>query len=250
MGLMDEILDSLEQASQENQKGGPKQPVRPVRPVKRLHRGKWAAKKTETAHFKIAGHPIVWPPLNWDDLGLGLVRSLGFVPNKAVRLEFEGGRWSLTGARANSSVVFFIAAGGFGLVYFLQDLISQIENWGPIASSAIFIIPMLANLLVRTRTIQFEPYEIETLGYDPENNTIVLSTFAQVGGRVALRIDMPHDKKLKQVEEAKLLRELSGAHNGFNLIEGLAKPDYSKFKNWTLWTLVWAVIIYFSMKYY
>jgi len=222
----------------------------PVESGAKAPRGKQFAAKAGKAPVQIVGYPIVWPPLKWDDLGLGLVRSMGFVPNRAVQLEFRNGLWTLTGAQARSSIVLFLAAGAGGIIYFLQDILSQVKDWGWWASTLVFLLPILANLMVRMQSLEFQPYEIEMLGYDSHNHVLVVSTITQPGGVVALRVDLPQDERIRRAEEARIVSSLRQSHTGFTIIDGLAQPDYGRFRNWTLWALVWVLIYYFYFKFY
>jgi len=265
MGILDKINEALEEAARgEQQKPvnpGPK-PVNssygsgygslPNQPrAKRKKTGSvWGAKKSDPASVVVVGYPVVWPSIDWNEVGLGLVRILGYVPHKAVRLEFKDGLLHLTGARANSFVVYFLAAGGFGLIYFMQDLLAYVKDWGSILSSLIVVVPILLNLFIRTQTIKFKPYEIEMLGYDSQNSTLVLSIMTEPGGAVAIRLDLPQDRDLRKAEEKRILTSLRIAYAGLTFIDGLAVPDRNRFRQtmgwWFAWLLLFGLARYFE----
>ena len=253
MGIMDKINEALEEAAREDQQkpvvtvpkpansqyGGsygslPNQPR-----VKRKKTGStWGVKKSDVASVVVVGYPVVWPSIDWNEVGLGLVRILGYVPNKAVKLEFKEGMLHLTGARANSFVVYFLAASGFGLIYFMQDLLTYVKDWGSILSGLIVVVPILINVFIRTQTIKFKPYEIEMLGYDSVNSTLVLSIMTEPGGAVAIKLDLPMDRELRKLEEKRILTSLRTAYAGLTFIDGLAVPDRNRFRQTMGWWFV------------
>jgi len=256
MGLLSRINEAIEEAAREQQaqaqaakrgqagkkESGYSQPRRLSPPVKKPDIGYWGSKARAVQSAVVVGYPVVWPGINWNDVGLGLVRTMGFVPNKAVKIEFKDRLCELTGARAHSFVIYFLAAGGFGLIYFLQDLLSYIENWGWFLSSAIVIVPLLVNLFVRNRTLRFMSYEIEMLAYDSENGIMILSTLTQPGGVVALKLDLPQDKKMRVIEEKRILTDLRKVYSGLSNIDGLATIDNDRFKQTIVWWLVWLML--------
>ena len=247
MGILDEIFKVAEKAAQEQNK------IAPEPPRKRKTRSKFRRKEAMLARQKeleIRGYPLIFPPLKWDDLGLGLLKPMGFIPNKAVQLSFKEGMWTITGARVNSTMLLFILAGAGGLIYFLQDLVLHIEDWGGYLNMALALLIPFISLFVRNQSLQFNPYEIEMLGYDPETGILVLSTLTLPGGVIALKLDLPKDDRLKEAEEIKIIANLQNAHTGFIRLDGLANPDYSKLKHWSLWALVWVIIFYISNKYF
>jgi len=197
---------------------------------------------------RVVGFPVT--NLKWDDIGLGMIRNMGYIPTKSVELVFRKGEWQIAGSYASSSVIFYILAGAGGLLYFLQDLVAQIEDWGWIASMAFFIIPTLANLFVRNRVLKFKPYELEMLAYDNENNVMVLSTLTQPGGVVALKVNLSKDIRLHAKEQQRLIRDMKKIHPGFTTINGLAVTDVSKIKSWSLNTLLWLIVIGLYYEYF
>ncbi len=258
MGLLDRINQALEEAALKEQE------LRKVTDVGtgpgKGYPGKsttfgdekkltWGPKKPRAQSFELVGYPLVWPPLDWDGLGLGSVRAMKFLPNKAVKIGFINGEWILTGSIVSSSILLFMAAGAGGGIYFLQDLIAEIEGWGNYISPIIIFLPFLANIFARKRVMKYQPYELEMLGYDSESRILVLSTITQPGGVVALRLDLPQDPLLRKAEEARIVHSLQKAHTGFTKLDGLASPDNTRFKKWTLWTLVW-VVIFALVKYF
>jgi len=250
MGLADKIFSILEeQVSNETQKGGaPKRGTTRVR----VKLPKKPPKKVEPP-LKIVGYPVT--SLKWDDLGLGLNRSIGYIPTKAVQIEFKNGEWILNGARAMSSVIFFIVAGAGGAFYFLKDVLAEylhfdIRNFSEILSTLVVLIPALVGLFIRNSTMKFKPYELELLAYDREAQVLILSTLTQPGGTLALKLELSRDPRMRELEEKRLLEKLRKAHNGFITIDGLVQYDYSKLKNWSLWALVWIVIGFLTYNFY
>lgn len=244
MAFADDIVEALEEAFRNGRSEGSRSAEQRAA---RTGRGKRPRRKGQEG-FELAGYPT-YAPLKWDDLGLGMVRSMGFMPNRAVQLKITPQKWMLVGARANSSVLLWLAAGAGGLIYLLQDLLYEIENWGWIASTAIVVLPTLLNILVPVRPLEFLPFELEFLGYDSENQILVLSTLTQPGGRVAMRLDLPSNEKIRKVEEARLIERLKKAHTGFTLINGMAKPDIPKIKMTIVWVFVWLLLFYLSITY-
>ena len=245
MGLADKIVEALEEAFQDDQPGASREGENPAPSARR---GKSERDKRRIDEFELSGYPT-YAPLKWDDLGLGMVRSMGFMPNKGRQLKVTPTKWILVGALANSSVLLWIAAGAGGLIYFLQDLLYRIENWGWIASTALVALPTLLNIFVPVRALEFYPFEREFIGYDSENQTLILSSLTQPGGRVAMRVVLPSNEKAKKIEEARLIERLRKAHTGFTLINGMAKPDMPKIRQWSLWTFIWAVLIYLWLTF-
>jgi len=246
MTLSDKIASALEEMFQTDEK--PSSEAGVGKQVKSSYRKSTRSQTSPPQDFAVSGFPIY--NLKWDDLGLGLVRSMGFAPTKSVKLQFMKGKWSVTGAYAKSSVLLWIAAGAGGIVYFLRDLISQIEDWSWVGTVAIAVLPMIINLFVRPRTLEFESYELEMLGYDPISKILVISTLTQPGGVLALRMDMPSDSRRKAVEEARLISTLQHAHAGFVRIDGLATFNYSRLKEWSIWGLAWVIVIYLYYRYF
>ncbi|HDS31037.1 MAG TPA: hypothetical protein ENN67_08345 [Firmicutes bacterium] len=242
MSISDEIIEALNQArEQEEQKPAVKKvkekPKPEVKPEEKV---------------EIVGFPI-YHALKWDDLGLGGIRYMGFLPTRAVRIEAKKDKWTITGARANMPVLISIAAGAGGLLIFLQDLLRMVEmEWGTfsrIGTIFLVLLPTLINLLTRTSKIELYPFEVEFLGYDPKSQILLLSTLSQPGGLVALRIDMPSNEKVRKFEEEKLMEKLNHIHRGFMNIEGQTIADTSKLQNWSLWTLVWLLVFWFYFKF-
>ena len=192
------------------------------------------------AEFELVGHPLM-VPLKWDDLGLGMVRSFGFIGNKVVHIRMTHDKWTISGARVTNSIVYYLLSGG-GLLYFLQDLL-RFTNLDIIGTVAIIIIPVLLNLAVRVKSFEFYPFEVEFFGYDSQSHVLILSTLTQPGGVVALKIEIPGDKRARQIEQAKLIESLQKSHAGFIRIDGLVKQDYSAFKSNIGQALMWGVII-------
>lgn len=251
MTITEKIIQAMEEAARESHRGKTQPRTGLARSRTKLYPGKRRViKKSVTTEFELVGYAVAWPPIKWDDLGLGLIRNMGFIHNRPVKLSFNKGEWSLSGPAANSTVLWFLAAGGGGLVYFLKDLLAQINNWGPILQGLIPVLIPLLSLFFRKRTLKFKPYEIEMLAYDTESHILILSTLTQPGGVVALRPELPQDEKRMKDEELRMMQNLRKLHKGFFKIDGLAKPDMSVIKSWSLWTLVWLIIAYLYYHYF
>jgi hypothetical protein len=243
MTLSDKISSALEDLFKDEEKGASSS-----QPAKKPKSSYSKRTRSGPEDFTISGFPVY--NLNWDDLGLGLVRSMGFAPTKSVQIKYHKGKWSVTGAYAKSSVLIWIAAGAGGIIYFLRDLISQVEDWSWLGTLAIAILPMIINLFIRPKTLEFEPYELEMLGYDPDSKILVLSTLTQPGGVLALRMDMPSDKRRRAIEETRLMNTLQQAHAGFTRLDGLATYNYSRLREWSVWGLAWVIVIYLYYRYF
>ncbi len=246
MRASDQIIRVLQEAFDTEQQEGKDTRKRRLRSKRRKPAQQV---KKEEGKVEITGFPV-FGPLKWDDLGLGMIRHMGFVPGRAVRIEITPEKWTIAGARANSSVLLFILAGAGGLLYFLKDLLGMIGNdWGTFGSIALVVFPTLLNLAVRVQKLEFLAYEVEFLGYDAESRLLILSTLTQPGGVVALRLDLPSNERAAKIEEAKILGDLRRAHNGFIRIDGLAKIETSRIKQWSLWTLVWLIVYWLYYAY-
>jgi hypothetical protein len=88
------------------------------------------------------------------------------------------------------------------------------------------------------------------LGYDAENNILVISTLTQPGGVMAIRVELPSDERRRKAEEQRIIESLRRAHTGFMRIDGLALYDMSSVRKWSIWALVWGVIIAVYLTYY
>ncbi len=249
MRASDSIKAALERAFEDQE---PKQKTARDRKRKSAF-GKPPDPKTKpTEKIEIVGYPIIGP-LKWDDLGLGMIRSMGFLPTKAVKIEITKDRWILHGARVNYPVIIFIVAGAGGLIPFMRDLLDLTNaDWGAISkvgSSLLVILPILINLIVRSSKLEFFPFEIEFFGYDAQSHLLILSTLTQPGGLVAMRLDLPSNPKNRKVEEERLIKLMAKAHTGFSRIDGMAQQDYSGLKHWSLWTLVWLLVIWLYLAF-
>ncbi|MCK4720546.1 hypothetical protein KAU08_07795, partial [bacterium] len=90
MTITEKIIQAMEEAARDDNKG--KGLPRPglARSRTRLYPGKRRViKKRATTEFELVGHAVAWPPIKWDDLGLGLIRNMGFVHNRPVKLSFN-----------------------------------------------------------------------------------------------------------------------------------------------------------------
>lgn len=199
-------------------------------------------KFSKNLDFTLSGLPTYG--IKWDEIGLGLIKPLGFLPLRAVKITVKDGKWIFTGARTSSSILIFLALGAGGTFYFLQDIVSQINNWGEIIGLVIVLVPTLLNFIIRSQTLEFLPFELEFLGYDSENKTLVISTVAEPSGVVALKVELPDEARALQYEESKLVQNLQKAHTGFMRIDGMIKYDYSRIRYSSLWWLIWIVVIY------
>jgi hypothetical protein len=261
MGLTDNIFQTLEESEGESGTEGyamfpSPTPANPPpstvakRPVKKRITRKPGMFDKKATEFDMVGYTIGWPPITWDELGLGLVRTMGFIHNKPVKLSFRDGTWSITGPYANSTVMWFVFAGGATLVYFLWDIIVKSDEWGSILGSLLPVVFSILGLLFRKKTIEFKPYEIEMLAYDSENHVLVLSILTQPGGLIAIRPDLPSDTTSLKASEENLINRLREIFYGFYKIDGLAKTDYSSLKSWSLWAFATLLIAYFSYRYF
>ncbi len=242
MGLTDKLMAAIEEQVSNELRSTTH--AKPGQQRVRVKLPRTPGKKTEPP-LKIVGYPVT--ALKWDDLGLGLVRRIGYIPTKAVQLEFKDNEWILSGARTASSVIFFIVAGAGGAFWFLRDVLSEfihleMRNWGEILSTLVVIIPTLVGLFVRNSTLKFKPYELEMLAYDRQTQILVLSTLTQPGGAMALKLDISKDPRMKEIEEKRLIEKLKKAHNGFIVLDGLVQYDYSRLKTWSLRAILWVVI--------
>lgn len=253
MSVFDEIFKTLEDSAKEseNEETMPDQRRPAPKTIKKaIYKKGSGFLEKKPREFDMVGYTIGWPPINWDDLGLGLVRAMGFVHNRPVKLSFRDGVWSISGPYANSTVLWFIFAGGASIVYFLRDIIFRNQEWGSMWGSLIPVVFSLLGLLFRKKTLEFQPYELEMLAYDSENHVLVMSTLTQPGGVIALRPELPADKDKMKAAEVKLATDLRKVHNGFFFVDGLAKPDMSSIKSWSLWALVSLIIGYYSYRYF
>lgn len=191
---------------------------------------------------RITGHPIY--NVRWDDLGLGLMPQMGYVPNKNIVIDLKGDKWSITGARFNSPLLLFLALGAGGAFHFLQDLLQQMHgNWTWVAGLIATMAPTILNLVIRVHTKEMYAFELDFVGYDPENRTLILSTVTEPGGIVAIKVDLPANEKARKVEEVKMIEALRRAHSGFMLIGGTAREvEPSAIKEWSLWAFIWVLI--------
>lgn len=253
MGITEKIIKALEEsmaeAEKEQKQPVSKPPSRRSLQVKSTY-SKPAAVKKKGREFNLIGHAVGWPPIDWDGLGLGLVRPMGFVHNRPVKLTFKDETWTISGPHANSTVMWFIFAGGGTLVYFLRDLISQVEEWGSVFGALVPVLFSLLGLLFRKKTYVFKSYEVEMLAYDSENHILIFSTITQPGGVVAIKPDLPPDEIRLKAMEQNLMTDLRKVHNGFFKVDGLARSDMSPVKSWSLWTFLWLIILYFGYKYF
>jgi hypothetical protein len=192
--------------------------------------------------FAFTGHPVY--NIKWDDIGLGLMKPMGYAPNRTIRIEVREGKWIITGARVSSSILLVLALGAGGAFHFLQNILSQIKNWGELLGAFAVLLPTILNLVIRVRSTELFPFELDFLGYDPESHVLVISTVTEPAGVLAMRIDYSSDPKILKVEEADLMDRLRRAHTGFMLLAGDAKMDEAPpIKQWSLWTLIWLVIL-------
>jgi hypothetical protein len=219
----------------------PEQPQVVHVPDNKRRRQRGYKKTKKSATYELVGHPVV-APIRWDDLGLGMIRSFGFMPGRPIYLKMNKDKWSITGARANSSVVPFIVGGAGGFYYFFQDLIQRFHQWGDISYIIMAILPVIINSLVKTREIEFYPFELEFFGYDSKAQILILSTLTQPGGLVAMKIDMPADPHRRKIEEEKLIKNLSDMHAGFLRIDDMVKFDTNSLKTWSYQTLIWLLL--------
>lgn len=206
---------------------------------KRLAKGEYA--KSGEPEFDIVGYPVY--NVKWDELGIGPAPMMGYLPGRAVHIQVKGGKWRITGPRTSSSILLFIALGAGGAIYFLEDVIRQIKNWGEIVGGLIILIPTLINLAVRVRTLELYPFELDLVGYDKESGLLVLSTVTEPGGLVALKVEYSSNEDMRKYEEEKLIADLKRSHTGFMLLESYSSQgDNTRVKQWSLWTLVWGLI--------
>ncbi|MFH1675745.1 MAG: hypothetical protein ABIC40_01885 [bacterium] len=204
----------------------------------------WKKPKLEMEKFHVAGYPIISSLVNWDDIGIGPVRELGYIPGKPVHLILDKDNWIISGARTDSPILYFLAFGAGGILVFLQDIATHIEsNVGTYLILAFVLIPIIINLVIRTKPLLLKPYEVEYLGYDRENSILVISVITNPGGVIALQLDMPSDKAVRKSETDALVKGLRQAHTGFTFIDGLARVHQSKIKQRILWGFAWAIII-------
>jgi len=253
MSITDEILQAIEEGrkAQQTDKWG--------QPVQQAPREKVVKKKTTFSksgklpgiapEIAVKGYPVVYPPVKWGDIGLSMTRQMGFVPNKAVELRYKKGKWYLTGARASSALLLFMLAGAGGLIYVLQDVISRFEDWGWIMQLAIGIGLPLISVLIRNKTTEFMPYEMEMLALDAESNILIVSILTHPGGSVALKLDLPDDERRKKLELSRITSGLKKAHSGFSFINGMVELDTNKWKQATLKGLFGALLIYVYIRF-
>jgi hypothetical protein len=253
MGITESIFRTLEESSDESGTDGHRvlsAPAPDKNPRKKTANRKPGMFAKKPGEFDMVGYTIGWPPITWDDLGLGLVRTMGFIHNKPVKLSYRNGTWSISGPFANSTVMWFVFAGGATLVYFLWDIIARSDEWGSILGSLLPVVFSILGLLFRKKTLEFKPYEIEMLAYDSENHVLVLSILTEPGGLIAIRPDLPSDEVSMKAAEENLTNKLREIFYGFYKIDGLARPDFSAFKSWSLWAFVTLMIGYFSYRYF
>ncbi|MCX6646999.1 MAG: hypothetical protein NTY09_11700 [bacterium] len=253
MGITDSIIKALEESVEESGMEGSgilQAPAPEKSSRKRTANRKPGMFAKKPGEFDMVGYTIGWPPITWDEIGLGLVHTMGFIHNKPVKLSYRSGTWSISGPFANSTVMWFVFAGGGTLVYFLWDTISRSDEWGSILGGLLPVVFSILGLLFRKKTLEFKPYEIEMLAYDSENHVLVLSILTEPGGVIAIRPDLPSDQSNMKAAEENLTNKLREIFYGFFRIDGLAKPDYSAFKSWSLWAFMTLMIGYFSYRYF
>lgn len=235
--VTEQLLELLGDDSEET----PKSPETPAQPEKTEEF--FAQKpKPQPSKIEVSGQPIM-SPIHWDDLGLGLVRFIGFLPGRNVTLKINKDKWELSGALADNSVVAFIVGGAGGLVYFLQDIISRIDDWGAYINIAVVLIPTIMSMVVRVKKIEFYPFEVEFFGYDPATQILVISTLTQPGGLLPLKLNLPSNPRTRKIVETELMTQFREAHGGFMKIDGQVRFNSSTIKTWSWQALIWAIII-------
>jgi hypothetical protein len=198
--------------------------------------------------FRITGYPVY--NIKWDDLGISSNQQMGYIPNRSMQVEVKDGKWYITGARTNSAMMLFLALGAGGGVYFLHDLIQQFVargNWSEIGGALVVLLPAILRLIVRTKTIELFPFELDFMGYDSDSDILILSTVTEPGGVVAMKVDLPSGAKAKEMEKQHIISNLRRAHTGFMLFQGEAKEvSEPGIKKWSFWTLIWLLILAYA----
>jgi len=248
MSILEEILKQIDIPDQPDQSEMLQQRHDPVRRKKT-----WGPRKTIRARdieksIEIVGQPI-FTALNWDDLGLGMVRSFGFVPNRPVHLKVNSKKWAITGARTNNTIIPWLITGAGGATFFLQDLLNLVQDWGSIVSTVLVLAPVLLSMLIRIKTIEFFPYELEFFGYDSKTQILIISTLTQPGGLVAMKIDLPTEPNARKIAEDRLVGSLAKMHPAFMRIDGQIKSDYSYWRQRIGWILVGLVLLGLANMY-
>jgi hypothetical protein len=212
-----------------------KKPIFPPKPAK------YRSMATGDEEFEIVGTPVF--NVKWDDLGIGLMPQMGFMPNRAIRIVVKDRKWTITGARTSSATLLFLVLGAGGAFYFFENMLSSIKNWGEIAGALVVLLPTILNMVVRIRTLELYPFELDFLGYDPSSQVLVLSTVTDPAGVLAMKVELPTNEIVLKAEEAKLIASLRRSHTGFMLVDGSAgRTEESSIKRWSLWAFVWAIL--------